>query len=115
MFMKEFQTELNTETCSIDENFITFFHSFVIANLDKLSLLRTKKLNEFDSNEIIDYKANLMVTLSHQNISYLDNDVKVLLQVIKNKNNTDNIFEIDEKNLDDLVVKLKEVYNKIKI
>lgn len=52
-------------------------------------------------------------------MAYLNNDVKVLLQLFKNNKSDNqistNIFEIDEKNLDYLISKLKEINNKIKV
>lgn len=68
---------------------------------------------------MLDYKLNLQLTFAHQNIGVLDHDAKVLLKFIKNNSSEkiekNNIFEIEEKDLDNIIVKLKEVYSKIKI
>lgn len=72
-------------------------------------MLKNKKISQFEINELSDYKLNLQVTFSHQNMSNLENDTKVLMQVNKS------ILEIDEKKLDDIIIKLKEIYNKIKV
>ena len=86
-----------------------FLHNFTLANYDKLTFLKNRKLSKFDCNELKDFKINFQTTYSHQNMGYLDNDVNVLLKI------NDKLYEIDEKNLDDIVIKLKEIYNKIKI
>jgi hypothetical protein len=50
----------------------------------------------------------------------LESEANVLLKVSKGNikkekvNSFENIFEIEEKNLDEMITRLKEVYNKIK-
>jgi hypothetical protein len=77
-----------------------------------------------------DYKINIQTIFTHQNFSSLDSDANILLKIIKGnetrttrtnlKNSTHasadykNIFEIDEKNLDDIISRLKEFHSKIK-
>ena len=74
---------------------------------------------------MVNYKLNLQTTFSHQNFGFLDQDVKVLMKIYKeqdykenNKQNNnlliENIFEIEEKKLDEVILKLKEIYAKIK-
>jgi len=120
MFVEEFQCHIDSNV--LQENFLIFFHYVVIANLEKIHLLKSKKISSLNSNELSDYKINLQLTLSHQNMSNIENDVKVLLQLFKynetDKNsiaNSKNIFEIDEKSLDYLISKFKEISNKIKL
>jgi hypothetical protein len=71
---------------------------------------------------MINYKLNLQTTFSHQNFGYLDQDVKVLMKIYKEEDYKDNnnlikenIFEIEEKKLDEIIQILKEVYLKIRI
>ncbi len=73
-------------------------------------MLKSKKVALFNVNDLKNYKINLQQTYSHQNMSNLDNDLKLLLQI-----NCKKVFEVDEKKLDEMIIKLKEVYNKIKI
>ncbi len=107
-------------TSKIDSSFINYFHSFLLTNYDKILLLENKKLSQFDNNEITDFKINIQTTYSHQNMGALVSEANVLLKVSKGNikkekvNSFENIFEIEEKNLDEMITRLKEVYNKIK-
>ena len=121
MFLEEFQGFIDSNV--LQEKFLNFFHYVVIANIEKINLLKSKKISSLNTNELTDYKINLQLTLSHQNMSSIENDVKVLLQLFKYNEsdkdstitNSKNIFEMDEKNLDYLISKFKEISNKIKL
>lgn len=86
-----------------------------IANLDKIQVLKSNYNGNFEGdNELIDYKLNIQTTFSHQNYANLEDDYKVLLQLIF-KNNRKKIFEINQSELVNIIEKLKEIYSKIKV
>jgi len=107
-FNSEF-SQINTYSDEFD-GFIEFIHNFTLVNFEKLDLLKIRKISKLNKNELTDYKINLQTTFSHENFCFIENDTKLLLQI-----NNCRIYEVDEKNLDDTITKLKEIYNKIKI
>ena len=61
------------------------------------------------------YKTNLQMNLGHSSIANEEPDFNVLLKIIKNKGKTENnILEINDKELDALINKLKDIYGQIK-
>jgi len=94
------------------ENYI--FPIFV-GNLDKLQILKSNYNSNFEGDfELIDYKINIQNTLCHSNMGNLDDDYKILLQLIF-KNNRKKLFEINQSELIRFIETLQEIYTKIKI
>lgn len=86
-----------------------------IGNLDKFFILKTNYNNNFEGQyELIDYKVNIQNTLCHLNMGSLDDEYKVLLQLIF-KNNRKKIYEINQSDLIKFIEILKEIYGKIKL
>jgi hypothetical protein len=75
-------------------------------------MLKSKR-NQKTSNSIVDYKLNIQQAFSHSNFANVD-EFSVLLQLVT-KNGDKKLFEIDESKLSDVINKLKEIHNKIKI
>jgi hypothetical protein len=89
---------------------LEFLFTFIITNYDKIKIIENKNVSEFNHNYLKNYRINIQTTFSHHNFGALENEHSVILQL--NKTNT---FEFNEKELDDFLIKLKELYNKIKI
>ena len=102
---KEFQLS-NPE---LDE----FFYGIVLSNLDKLLMLKNKRASEFDSNEMKNYRVNIQMDFGHSSISNIDNEFKLLLKFTK-QNDSKDIFEVKEEEIDPLINKLKDIYCQIK-
>ena len=110
-FISLFKEELNEKDSSI----IDFSYNFFIANLNNFQFLKSKKSFEFYENEMCNYKTNLQMNLGHSSIANEEPDFNVLLKIIKNKGKTENnILEINDKELDALINKLKDIYGQIK-
>ena len=110
-FISLFKEELN----EIDSSIIDFSYNFFIANLNNFQFLKSKKSFEFYENEMCNYKTNLQMNLGHSSIANEEPDFNVLLKIIKNKGKTENnILEINDKELDGLINKLKDIYGQIK-
>ena len=110
-FISLFKEELNEKDSSI----IDFSYNFFIANLNNFQFLKSKKSFEFYENEMCNYKTNLQMNLGHSSIANEEPDFNVLLKIIKNKGKTENnILEINDKELDGLINKLKDIYGQIK-
>jgi hypothetical protein len=79
-------------------------------------MLKSKKISEFDNNELKMYKTNIQIDFSSSSLSENENNFKVLMRLNKvdDKNNKNNLFEIDEKDLDNIILKLKDIYGQIK-
>ena len=90
-----------------------FFYGIVLSNLDKLLMLKNKRASEFDSNEMKNYRVNIQMDLGHSSISNIDNDFKLLLKFTK-QNDSKDIFEVKEEEIDPLINKLKDIYCQIK-
>jgi hypothetical protein len=71
-------------------------------------MLRKKQ----SSDSIIDYRMNMQHIFSHSNYANVEG-YGVLLQIFKKDN--DKVFEIEESKLGEVINRLKEIYNKIKI
>ena len=101
---------------SMSKEFLNnFIFPIFIGNLDKLQVLRSNYNNNFEGNfEIVDYKVNIQNTFCHQNMGNLDDDYKVLLQLIF-RNNRNKIFEINQADLIKFIENLQEIYGKIKV
>ena len=110
-FISLFKEELNEKDSSI----IDFSYNFFIANLNNFQFLKITKSFEFYENEMCNYKTNLQMNLGHSSIANEEPDFNVLLKIIKNKGKTENnILEINDKELDALINKLKDIYGQIK-
>ena len=114
-FISLFKEEFN----EIDSSVIDFSYNFFIANLNNLQFLRSKKYFEFYKDEICNFKTNLQLNLGHSSIANEEPDFNVLLKIVKNKGkieskNEKNILEINDKELDALINKLKDIYGQIK-
>ena len=90
-----------------------FFYGIVLSNLDKLLMLKNKRASEFDSNEMKNYRVNIQMDFGHSSISNIDNEFKLLLKFTK-QNNSKDIFEVKEEEIDPLINKLKDIYCQIK-
>jgi hypothetical protein len=64
---------------------------------------------------LTDYKVNLQITFSHQNYAILEPNANVVLKLIKGNNKTAELVELEEKQLDGVINRLKEIYGKVKI
>jgi len=102
-----------------------FFFGIFLSNINNFLMLKNKKIFEFENNEIKNYKINIQMSMGHSSYNEEDNNFKVLLKFDKNKNEKNdnylndekkfnNIFEVDEANLDSLIIKLKDIYGQIK-
>ncbi len=65
------------------------------------------------------FKTNLQMNFGHSSIANEEPDFNVLLRIVKNKDSSknkseDNILEINDKELDGLIIKLKDIYGQIK-
>ena len=109
-----FKSELNNS----DPKLMEFAYSFFISNLNNIQFLRSKNSSSVYDEEMKNYKTNLQMNFCHSSISNEEPDFNVLLKI--NKNNTccneknKNIFEINDKDLDGLINKLKDIYGQIK-
>ena len=90
-----------------------FFYGIVLSNLDKLLMLKNKRASEFDSNEMKNYRVNIQMDFGHSSISNIDNEFKLLLKFTK-QNDSKDIFEVKEEEIDPLINKLKDIYCQIK-
>ena len=99
-----------------NENLSYFFYSVFLSNINNLIMLKSKKISEFDNNELKMYKTNIQIDFSSSSLSENENNFKVLMRLNKvdDKNNKNNLFEIDEKDLDNIILKLKDIYGQIK-
>ena len=109
----EFITQFKDE---LDSSIIDFAYNFFIANLNNLQILKSKKNSEFFDEEMINYKTNIQMNFGHSSFANEEPDFNVLLKIIKNKENKGgmNILEINDKELDGLINKLKDIYGQIK-
>ena len=116
-FSKEhFFKNIENEFKFNNENLSYFFYSVFLSNINNLIMLKSKKISEFDNNELKMYKTNIQMDFSSSFINENDNNFKVLMKLNKvdDKNNKNNLFEIDEKDLDNIILKLKDIYGQIK-
>jgi len=92
------------------ENYI---YPIFISNIDKLIILKSNYNSSFEGEfELIDYKINIQNTLCHNNIGNIEDDYKVLLQLIfKNRKK---IYEFNQHDLIKFLGILQEIYIKIK-
>ena len=116
-FSKEhFFKNIENEFKFNNENLSYFFYSVFLSNINNLIMLKSKKISEFDNNELKMYKTNIQMDFSSSSLSENENNFKVLMKLNKvdDKNNKNNLFEIDEKDLDNIILKLKDIYGQIK-
>ena len=116
-FSKEhFFKNIENEFKFNNENLCYFFYSVFLSNINNLIMLKSKKISEFDNNELKMYKTNIQMDFSSSFINENENNFKVLMKLNKvdDKNNKNNLFEIDEKDLDNIILKLKDIYGQIK-
>ena len=76
-------------------------------------MLKNKRASEFDSNEMKNYRVNIQMDFGHSSISNIDNEFKLLLKFTK-QNDSKDIFEVKEEEIDPLINKLKDIYCQIK-
>ena len=111
-FINLFQNDL-------DSSILDFAYNFFIANLNNLQFLRSKKSFDFYDEEMKNFKTNLQMNFGHSSIANEEPDFNVLLKIVKNKDKNknkseENILEINDKELDGLITKLKDIYGQIK-
>ena len=113
-FATLFKTELNNS----DGKLMEFAYNFFLSNLNNIQFLKSKKNSSVYDEEIKNYKVNLQMNFCNSSISNEEPDFNVLLKINKNKDNikdkNSNIFEINDKDLDGLINKLKDIYGQIK-
>ena len=111
-FLELYKTEIGVN----EEKLSEFCYNCFIANLNSIQFLRHKKFGETYSEEIKNYSLNLQMNLCHSSLSNEEPDFNVLLKINKNKNEEKgaNIFEINDKDLDSFINKLKDIYSQIK-
>ena len=113
-FASLFKDELNNS----DTKLMEFSYNFFISNLNNIQFLRSKNNSNIYDEEMKNYKANLQMNFCHSSISNEEPDFNVLLKINKNKSSckekNKNIFEINDKDLDSLINKLKDIYGQIK-
>ena len=112
VFINLFQNDL-------DSSILDFAYNFFIANLNNLQFLRSKKSFDFYDEEMKNFKTNLQMNFGHSSIANEEPDFNVLLKIVKNKDkdknkSEENILEINDKELDGLIIKLKDIYSQIK-
>ena len=110
-----FKSELNNS----DPKLMEFAYSFFISNLNNIQFLRSKNSSSVYDEEMKNYKTNLQMNFCHSSISNEEPDFNVLLKIVKNKDKNknkceENILEINDKELDGLITKLKDIYGQIK-
>jgi hypothetical protein len=112
--------KLNTFTAGLKERientndeFAKVLFSLFLANLDKLAMLKSTRNAGKADNAIVDFKMNIQHLFSHSNYANVD-EYGVLLQLFT-KDGDNRVFEIEEGKLSEIINKLKEIYNKIKI
>lgn len=93
-----------------------FFFGVLLSNTDKLMMIKNKNNSLFDQDEMKNYKINIEMQFGDSCLSNIDNEFKVLLDFNKNglKQGYENMFEIDEGELDNFILKLKDIYCSIK-
>ena len=120
-FNKLIEDEFHLENVDLSN----FFFNIFLSNINNFLMLKNKKIFGFIDNEIKNYKINIQMDFGHSSFNDEENNFKVLLKFDKNKeeNNENylnddkkfnNIFEIDEKNLDSFIIQLKDIYGQIK-
>jgi len=113
-FATLFKTELNNS----DGKLMEFAYNFFLSNLNNIQFLKSKKNSSVYDEEIKNYKVNLQMNFCNSSISNEEPDFNVLLKINKNKDSikdkNSNIFEINDKDLDGLINKLKDIYGQIK-
>ncbi len=83
--------------------------------MDKLIVLRSNYNGIFEGDyELIDYKINIQNMICHNNMGVIEDDYKVLLQLIF-KNNRKKLYEINQSDLIKFIELLQEILNKIKL
>ena len=108
-FSELIEKEFQLSNPQLDE----FFYGMLLSNLDKLLMLKNKRASEFDSNEMKNFRVNIQMDLGHSSISNIDNEFKLLLKFTK-QNDSKDIFEVKEEEIDPLINKLKDIYCQIK-
>jgi hypothetical protein len=107
-------------------NIWDIIHPLFIANLDKFVLLKCSKSMEISLNEIVNYKLNIDVVYSHENMLKVDK-AKAVMELFTNKSTTNiktldkqenslnerNIYELGLEDLENLIAGLKELYANI--
>lgn len=79
-------------------------------------MLKSKKLSDFNNDELKMYKTNIQINFTSSCLCDNENNFKVLMQLNKKNEKCSNneLFEIDEKDLDNVILKLKDIYGQIK-
>ena len=79
-------------------------------------MLKSKKLSDFNNDELKMYKTNIQINFTSSSLCDNENNFKVLMQLNKKNEKCSNneLFEIDEKDLDNVILKLKDIYGQIK-
>ena len=99
-----------------NEDLCSFFYSVFLSNINNLIMLKSKKLSDFNNDELKMYKTNIQINFTSSSLCDNENNFKVLMQLNKKneKCSNDELFEIDEKDLDNVILKLKDIYGQIK-
>lgn len=123
----EFIKERKDEKISFkDKKMLEVIHQLFIANLDKFVLIENKNSMEINLNEIANYKLNIDVVYSHENMLKVDR-AKAILELFTNKSANNirtlderdnciperNLYELGLEDLENLTSSLKELYANI--
>lgn len=108
-----------------DKRILDNIYPLYISNLDKFVLIQNKQSTEMAINEITNYKLNIDVVYSHENMLKVDK-AKGVLEIFTNnltanadKNLNEqairerNLYELDLESLENLTTGLKELYANI--
>jgi hypothetical protein len=107
--LENFSTLLKGKVLNkISEEYVSVMYALFLANLEKLAMLKNVRLG----NTLVDYKINVEHVMSHSNFANVD-EYEILLQLFTKSGNE--IYEIEENKLSEVINRLKEIYNKIKI
>ena len=111
-FFSNIEKELNFN----NEDLCSFFYSVFLSNINNLIMLKSKKLSDFNNDELKMYKTNIQINFTSSSLCDNENNFKVLMQLNKKNEKCSNneLFEIDEKDLDNVILKLKDIYGQIK-
>lgn len=106
------------EKSDLDNKVLEELHPLYLANLDKFVLLKNKISSCINENQIINYKLNIDIDYSHQNMMNVDK-AKAIVEFITNTNNSTidckerNLYELSSDELDDFLNNLREIYANI--
>ncbi len=103
-----FSAKMKEISGDIDASTIVDLYEIVASNVDKITFIH--QLNPVDMDELLAYNINLESGIAHENFQNYS-EHKLILQLISSQSNE--IYELDSRNLERVVLTLKEIYNKL--